>query len=407
MKKICFVVPEFPSVSATFITNQIVSAKQQGFEVCVLTYKLGGFEQASQQELIEEYDILKDTIEIDYQIPKSKVKQVIVGLLYIFKYFKYWIKPSQTPIKHRILNWPFLIHFYKKFRYIDVFHIQFALGGVSIAEMKENGLLKGKLITTFHGHDAHFNNDKVLKHLQNRYKTLFSFSDYVTVNTQFLKSQVVSLGCDREKLRVIPMAIDVTFFKSKKPKKLSVKKIVKLISIGRLIEFKGFAYAIEAVKLLVDNNVNVHYTIIGEGKLLQPLQNQIKHLKLQDHVELVGKKSQIEIRELLEGHHIYLMSSVTNTKGRCETQGVVTAEAQAMGLPVVAFNSGGIPYTLIDGETGFLVPEKDVGAYAQAITNLIKFPDIYSQMSCQAREFSVENFSIELMIKRFKVLYTD
>ena len=99
------------------------------------------------------------------------------------------------------------------------------------------------------------------------------------------------------------------------------------------------------------------------------------------------------------------MSSVTNAKGRCETQGVVTAEAQAMGLPVVAFKNGGIPYTIQDKKTGLLVPEKDVNGYAQAILELINHPEQYKIMSVRAREFAENNFSREQMMERFIALY--
>src|SRR5690606_9052671 len=142
-----------------------------------------------------------------------KFKQLLFGLFYIIKYFRYWSRNSQVSIKHRILNWPYLIHFYKTLRPMDVFHVQFALGGTGIAEMKDIGLLKTKLITTFHGHDAHYKNKNVLSKLQSSYRILFKTSNYITVNTPYLGNQVLMLGCNEQKLKVIPMAIDVAYFK--------------------------------------------------------------------------------------------------------------------------------------------------------------------------------------------------
>ncbi|MDN3492429.1 glycosyltransferase [Winogradskyella bathintestinalis] len=405
MKTICFVVHSFPSVSETFVVNQIVGAKMQGYSVCILTHTLGAIEQSSQRNLIEKHDLLSNTIVLDYKIPKTKFKQLVTGLIPLIKNFKFWIKPVQVSLKHRILNWPFLLKFYRQLKDIDVFHIQYAMMGTGIAEMTKTGLLKAKVITTFHGHDAHFKNENELKQLQSTYKILFNVSNYVTVNTPYLKTKLMTLGCNGEKLRVIRMAIDVDYFKSDQTKMLPTKSKLKLISVGRLIEFKGFAFAIKAIKLLVDKGMNIHYTIVGEGELYNQIQEQIQALNLNKHVDLVGKKSQDEIKMALQEHHIYLMSSITNAKGRCETQGVVTAEAQAMGLPVVAFNSGGIPYTIVDGETGFLVPEKNVEAYANAIVELLKDSDRYQIMSQQAREFVVKNFSNKRMIDHFVNLY--
>lgn len=405
MKTICFVLPNFPAVSETFVTNQIIGAKNQGYQVSVLTSRLIALEQSTQRELIENHALLKDTIVLDYNIPKSKFKRLVVGFFIIIKYFRYWSKPLPISVKYRFLSLPFLIRFYHNFKHINVFHVQFAMGSIGIAEMKEIGLLQSKLITTFHGHDAHFKNEKELTFLKNTYKIVFKVSEYITVNTPYLETQVLALGSHKALLNVIPMAIDIAYFKPESLKELPVGWTVNLISIGRLIEFKGFDYAIQAIKRLVDKGLNVHYTIVGDGILFESLQDQIQTLQLTNYVTLVGKKSQDEIKTLLAMHHIYLMSSITNAKGRCETQGVVVAEAQAMGLPVVAFNSGGVPYTLCDGETGFLVAEKDVDAYTEAILNLMSDSKRYQTMSIQAREFVVKNFSKNLMSERFVSLY--
>ena len=160
MKTICFVVHRFPSVSETFVVNLVVGAKTQGYTVCILTYKLGLLEQSSQRDLIEKHDLLSHTIVMDYKIPKSKLKQLTVGFFLTIRNIKYWTKPVNVSMKHRILNWPFLLKFYEKLRHVDVFHIQYAMVGTGISEMTMNGLLNAKIITTFHGHDAHFKNEK-------------------------------------------------------------------------------------------------------------------------------------------------------------------------------------------------------------------------------------------------------
>lgn len=405
IKTICFVIPAFPVASETFVTNQIIEVKKRGYKVLVLTHHLGKIEQSSQKTLLEQYGILDDVTVIEITVPKSKLKRFFSGLLLIFTYFKYWIRIPNLSLRYRIINSPFLLRFYSKFRHVDVFHVQFAAAGRGVAEMKACGLLQGKLITTFHGHDAHFTNAKQLKKLQEHYRFIFDVSDFVTVNTPYLGANVIQLGCAPEKLRVVYMGIDVSFFNNNQLRKGFVANPLKLISVGRLVTFKGFKYAISAIKLLVDQGVHVQYTIIGEGSLFSKLSNQITDLKLENNVALVGRKSQEAIKAVLAESDLYLMSSITNKKGRCETQGVVTAEAQAMGLPIVAFNSGGVPYTIINGKTGLLVPEKDVAGYAAAIIDLIVDAKRYEQMSQAAVEFARSEFSNDLMMERFMALY--
>ena len=405
MKTVCFVVPAYPVTSETFITNQIVQAKKNGYSVTVLTHKLGQIEQSSQRDLLEEYSILDNTILVNFNIPKSQLKRFLVGLGLIFKYFKYWIRIPGLSLRYRIINSPYLFRFYNQLRHIDVFHIQFAASGRGVAEMKACGFIQAKMITTFHGHDAHSANNQQLKSLQELYRFIFNFSDFITVNTPFLGQIVTQLGCDPEKLRVVFMGIDVSYFKSNQVRIGFLENEVKLISVGRLVTFKGFKFAIEAVKLLVEGGLKVKYTIVGEGKLFDALQKQIDALKLENYVSLVGEKSQDEIKHLLTTNDVYLMSSITDPTGRCETQGVVTAEAQAMGLPVVAFNNGGVPYTIIDGKTGVLVNEKDIESYAKAIKSLIENKKSYQLMSKSAIQFASSKFSNTLMTQRFMALY--
>jgi colanic acid/amylovoran biosynthesis glycosyltransferase len=120
---------------------------------------------------------------------------------------------------------------------------------------------------------------------------------------------------------------------------------------------------------------------------------------------LVGFKTQKDIKNLLEVNNVFLMSSITDTHNRAEAQGVVTAEAQAMGLPVVAFDSGGVSHTILSNETGFLVEEKKIEDYADAIIQLLDKPSLYKMMSQNARDFAKNRFSSDLMAIEFFKLY--
>ena len=92
------------------------------------------------------------------------------------------------------------------------------------------------------------------------------------------------------------------------------------------------------------------------------------------------------------------MTSITDTDGCGEAQGVVTAEAQSCGLPVVAFDSGGVSETLVDHETGFLIPERNTDLLVEKVKYLINNPHERINMGLKAREFVVHQFS-NMMIK--------
>lgn len=405
MKTICFVVPSFPALTKTFVTNQIIAIKSKGYDVIILTHQLNEISRSSQAQLIRDNDLLRHVIVINYKIPENSFFRIIKGLPSIVRYFKCWLSTPNISLRHRFINLPYLIKFYSQFRQVSVFHIQFINSGQGVAEMKENGLLCGDIITTFHGYDTHNENEERFIFLKNRYKTLMKESKYFTVNTKYLVSKVKNLGADQSKIHIIPMGINTAFFKNNREKSILKHEKINLISVGRLIELKGYHYAIKAIKDIVEKGYNVRYVIVGEGKMYEELNSLIDQLKLNDYVFLIGNKSQIEIRELYAESHVFLMSSVTDKLGRAEAQGLVTAEAQAMGLPVVAFNSGGVSDTILVNKSGFLVDEKNYNDFANAIEMLIVNSEIYKTMSKEARNFAELHFSEILMSERFVKLY--
>ncbi|MBT8394714.1 MAG: glycosyltransferase, partial [Bacteroidia bacterium] len=287
------------------------------------------------------------------------------------------------------------------------FHVHFGHFGMDLALMKKMGVLASKIITTFHGYDANMKSEKEKQVLIKQYKNLFVQSDTITVNTNYLKDILLQLNCENDKLKIIPMGINMDLFKCDKIKKISTNKPVNLISIGRIIELKGHKYAIQSVKKLIDKGYTIHYTIIGTGRLKNELKNLINKLDVSEHVVLVGKKSQSEIKEYFEASHLFLMSSVTDSDNRREAQGLVTIEAQASGLPVIGFDSGGVKYTFINNKTGILVNEKDTDAYANAIAQLINDVDLYQSCSLAAPEFVNANFNLDITSKKFISLYNN
>ena len=406
-KKVCFVTSSFPCVSETFVVNHVLQAKLQGYDIQLLVDKKLSIDASSQKALLSKHAILNTVTQIDYAIPRSKLRRRFTAFIFIIKYLKYWLKIKEISFRKRFSTLPFQLHFYKQFQDIAVFHVQFAIAGLELAKMKSVGLLQGDVITTFHGYDAHYNSDETLGTLKARYQLLLKHSKYVTVNTPYLAERVNAIMPVESlaKVVVIPMGIDLDFFNPKYGKDLEGKSEIKLLSVGRLIELKGFTYAIQSVRKVIDMGFSVSYTIVGSGAFYDELKALIISLKLNNYVFLVGAKNQKEIKDLFESHDIFLMSSVADKTQRREAQGVVTAEAQAMGLPVVAFNNGGVPYTISPNETGVLVPEKNIEAYAMAIVELLKNPNTYRDMHLATRGFISANFCTTTLAKRFFSLY--
>ena len=212
--------------------------------------------------------------------------------------------------------------YYKPYRKAKVFHIHFADTSSFIVNLKKIGFIKSKIMTTFHGYDAYYKDVKERKKLMAKYKRLFDTADKITINTRYLENKVIALGCPLDILKTIPVGINTEYYQPIIYPKAKIQNTrINLLSVGRLIELKGHRYGILATKQLVDKGLNIVYTIIREGAMRNELESLIKELELGNHVVLYGRGTQEEIKNMLEETNVFLMTSVTNAKGREEAQG--------------------------------------------------------------------------------------
>jgi colanic acid/amylovoran biosynthesis glycosyltransferase len=113
-----------------------------------------------------------------------------------------------------------------------------------------------------------------------------------------------------------------------------------------------------------------------------------------DEVVLMGKKNRQQVKASLNEHDIFVLPAVAVDNERRETQGLATLEAQSCGLPVVVFDSGGVKYTVMDGVTGFVVPEYDVKSFVLKIERLITDNELRNNMGRKAIQFVRNEFSL-------------
>lgn len=405
-KTIVFKLAEFPHLSETFILAQIIAAKKLGYSVQVLTGKFLHLNDAFYQKTLEEYKISKVIHEENYQIPTQKVKKVFSFLwIFVSNFLKlpsiiafYQLKQSFS------LTWLFQWRFYQKWNDSNtIFHIQYGTNRNPIDILKASGFFKPKVVMTFHGHDAFF---PINGFIQNNgyYKNAFQFFETITANTPYLAEKMIEIGCPSNRLQIVPVGVDVHFFTPKKSTKKTTE-VFKIITVGRLDPVKGHQYGIEIIKKLIDSGYQVHFTIVGDGAEKENLTNLINQLQLQEHVQMVGKKSATEIVELNQMHDLYLFTGVPLPDGRRETQGLATLEAQACGLPVVAFDSGGVKYTLINNETGFLVPEFGTDESVKKIITLIKNEMLQKEFSLKARQFVESKYAQSIINQQWELIY--
>lgn len=408
--KIAIKVSRFPVASQTYIIQHVINLIDKGYDVTILCNYKNPINKSSQPELIKRYSLLEKTIIVkNYNKIKFKNRvNLIFNKLIQLENIKILLTLNPFKYGKKGLKFEYILHsneirLYNKF---DIIHIHFGSFKSPIDVFKSLGLIESKIIMTLHGADSFYENDLKKKKRIKEFRNAFNHFDIITVNTKYLEKIVTKIGCSKHKLIQILMPIDTGLFKPKNDIQITNNiKHFKLLSVSRLIKLKTIDLGILAINELIKKKYSITYNIVGSGPEYNSLKNLISSLGLTKNIDLVGSKNQSEIVNVMQNSFAFVFPSSFDEFGRRETQGVVSGEAQAAGLPVIAFESGGIPYTLKDNVTGFLAREKDYLELASKIEILLNDQKLRNQMSREARNYVVQNYSINKIIEKWDEIY--
>jgi len=400
--KIAFIVSAFPSLSETFILNQITGLLDLGHEVEIIAFQKSPEKKIHQS--VEKYQLLEKVSFVD--MPAKKSTRLGRAFLLFFKnlpknplkilkslnFFKYGREAYSLRLFYFLL--PFLN---KKFAII---HAHFGPNGRMAIKLKELGI-RARFITTFHGYDANCYPKDAGKDI---YLSLFKEGDLFTTNTNFTREQIEKLGCPREKILILPVGLEMGEFDFYE-RKLEPGERITILTVGRLVEKKGHAYAIKALAKLTKNHPHFEYLIVGDGPLREELKELVFRLKLNDKIKFLGALDQAEIQKIYQQAHLFLLPSITAKNLDREGQALVLQEAQAVGLPIVSTYHNGIPEGVLEGKSAFLVPEKDIAALANKIVYLFDNPGIWGGMGKDGRKFVEKRYDIKKLNQRLVEIY--
>jgi glycosyltransferase involved in cell wall biosynthesis len=246
---------------------------------------------------------------------------------------------------------------------------------------------------------------KVLKKAD---KIIATSSQYLETSKQIknfkYKAIVIPLGLNPKRLRINEQ--DLREF-DKLKEKINNKKVV--LAIGRLIEYKGFEYLVEAGQFLKDDTVVL---ITGRGPLYETLKNKIEKLHLKDKILLLGRVNNVSV--YMKNCDLFCLPSVS----RNEAFGLVLVEALYFGKPLVttSVEGSGMNYVNKHNETGLVVPPKNSKALAEAINTILSNEKLYEKFSRNAlerfKEFEIDSVAdkiievYEMVLKNRKLEWT-
>lgn len=400
--RVAYFVNAFPSASETFIRGQIAAIAQRGHDVVIYTTAGSGQTKVKSHEIGFVAGLQRLHPSRHYAVAVAQ----IAGLCLVAG----WRAPGvvvKTVAEvwrgglggsRRLLYAVFKLLLAGCPRY-DVIHCQYGIHGVLALKLKRIGALRGPVIASFRGYDV----GKRLRALPHDYDELFRRGRAFLPVSESLARRLVEAGCERARIRVHPSGIDVRRIPYREAAVRADK--VRLITVARLVEKKGVAYAMEAVRRVLDAGHTVSYTVVGDGPLRDSLIERVHRLQLKDYVSFVGAcPHQVTLR-MLHDADVLIAPSTTSTDGDVEGIPNVLKEAMATGMPVVATRHGGIPELVEEGVSGFLVPERDAEALAERVTHLLEHRELWPRMGNAGRAKVVAEFDSERLATELERLY--
>ncbi|HSC35888.1 MAG TPA: glycosyltransferase [Thermodesulfobacteriota bacterium] len=353
----------FPKLSETFVLGQITELIDRGHDVEIASINKPTEEFV--HEDIDKYKLLEKT----HYINKSPSR---LGF-----------EPEEKLISSLVLT--------------DIIHAHFAANPADWASKFSIALGTPFVITT-HAYDIYINPN--IEDLREK----FDDATKVITTTDYNKDYLSKLLGEKygANIEIIKYGIDISRF-SFNEKKPDGK--VKILFIGRLIEKRGPTYAIEAFNKVLGEIPNIELRMIGNGLLKDEVDRLINKLDLNDNVILLGAQPQSAVLKEMAEADIFFLPSLTAGNGDREGSPVSILEAEATGLPIVSTIHNGIPEIVIDGETGFLLPERDTHAMAERLKQLIRDPELKIKMGKAGRAHVQANYDRKNEINNLEKLF--
>jgi glycosyltransferase involved in cell wall biosynthesis len=276
---------------------------------------------------------------------------------------------------------------------VDHFHVHFANRAAHTALFLK-AMTNIPFSITAHGQDfmADLGNDDLLREI-------CEAAEFVAVETEYSRG-LMAQRCPGSagKIHRVYNGMHLANF-SHPAATVQVSGPVQILSVGRLVAFKGFEYLIEACEQMRQRSVQFRCEIIGDGPLHESLQQQIDDLRLGGLVTLRGALPQDRVLEKLQRCDVFALASTVDEAGASDIFPTVILEAMASARPVISTTVAGIPEAVVDKETGLLVPAGESGLFADALEILCRDGELRARYGSAGRTRIEDYFQVETTVR--------
>ena len=230
-------------------------------------------------------------------------------------------------------------------------------------------------------------------------KKILCSADWVVANSEFTKKELERLGLNSKKIIIIYPCVAFPF--QINSIKSTPEEGQTILSVGRLVERKGFDKVIEAMPKILHFFPNAQYIIIGSGRYENELKKMAANLQVDKKVLFFNNLADEEISNWYQKCSVFVMPS-RQIGPDAEGFGTVFLEAGAYSKPVIAGNSGGVPEAVINNQTGLIIDPESLNDLEQALIQILSDKDRAREMGEAGRRLVEERFSCQEQFAKLK-----
>lgn len=397
-KRTAYLAPELPSLSATFVTNEIWALEDLGVEVHPFSvhppkHPAHGSRAAelaartpvlySQTFLAACFALLwnafyhkRSTLKALFRLGSDIVKSGIISKT-AFKLIYQFLRSAWLAREMRVRN-------------IEHLHIHFAHVPTQIG-MYASALAGVPYTFMTHANDL-FERPLLIKEKIDRALQAISISNF---NVDIMEQK----KGDRSKISIVRCGVETT--PEYASSQLMLDRGFYLIgTLGRLVEKKGVDTLISAAKQLKEKGIPVRIEIAGDGPLRKKLVEQVKDCELSDSVVFLGAMPHYQVLKWMRSLDAFVLAGKKDINGDMDGIPVVLMEAMERGVPVLSTRLSGIPELVIHDKTGLLSNPDDPEGLSKNLADLYQNQNLANRLASEAKLFIREEFDRKLNAKR-------
>ncbi len=396
---IVYIIKMFPRLSETFILNEVLALEVRGVKIRVLSLK-------QSDSTVEHPELKSVRARVDY-LPESVWRgfpQMLAAQAHFMRrYPRRWAQAFVLVLRRGSLKtakrWLQAGAAAQLIEGSDVGHIHahFAHGPTTVA------MIMGIFLNLPFSFTAHA---KDIFHKDNHNDTLklkMNHASFVVTVTDFNRRHLIGLNpAAAAKVHVVRNGLPLANFPLR-PEKYSNGQCI--LSVGRLVEKKGFPTLVEACAILAAKGKQFECNIVGSGVEHGRIEETVKRYRLETCVHLLGAVDDEALRDLYIHATVFALPCRVASTGDRDGLPTVLIEAMALGVPVVTTPVTGIPELVADGQTGLLVPPDDSKALAGALERTLDDAELCRRLAMAAREKVKTDYRVEVNVAALEALF--